>query len=110
MKTKLIKIIFLLIPFHGISQEYFKDTLHCGCIFKLHSISKDQLGTKVYIGKVIIDVNGKHVDYGPGFSSTETFYSAVPTKLPSPKKHPVLARPQLPGKNIDVWQGNSVPW
>lgn len=102
----LTSLIFLLSSLGSFAQQYFKDTIHCGCIFKLHSVSKDGLGNTVYLGKVVVDVNGKYVDYGPGFASVEAFYSAVPISLPIPKKELVLARPPQPvGKSDSVWRG-----
>jgi hypothetical protein len=107
MRTVILTFILLTLALNqSYSQEFFKDTLHCGCIFKLHSISKDPLGNTVYLGKVIVDVNGDFVDYGPGFASVEAFYSAVPTRLPAPKKAPVIARPPQPeGKSDSLWGG-----
>lgn len=105
-----VALVFFIVNFFHVSwsQEYFKDTLHCGCIYELLSTSKDVLGDTVYIGKVIVDVNGDFVDYGPGFSGIEAFYSAVPTSLPSIKKLPVLSKPTPPPSKSDtLWQSYS---
>ena len=92
--------IFLTVPFFT-SSQYYKDTLHCGCIYKLKYKSKDILGQTVYIGEVVYDVNGD-LSESPGY---EKFYSAVPTELPKPKSIPELIRVAPPKKNPNsIWK------